>query len=100
MCTLNIDKLHVCCVQTQRLNHVETDNFSFCGDEIEVIGMAVLNKESYEILVLYCRNIDNSLEKIDNNGAISSIENSVTIEQILSLQINLMTVKKVHLLSI
>ena len=33
------------------------------------------------MLVLSCRNIDNSVEKINDNGNISPVENSVTIEQ-------------------
>ena len=43
LCTLDRDKLPVCCVQTQRLNNVETDDFSFSRNETEVIGTAVLN---------------------------------------------------------
>ena len=97
LCTLDKDKLHVCCVQTQRLNHVETEGFSFCGDKTEVIGTAVLNKEFYEMLVLACRNIE---KKVDDNGNISSIENLVTIEQKESMLTNLMKIKKVHLSSI
>ena len=81
LCTLDGDKLPVCCVQTQMLNQDETDNFSFCGHETEVIGIAVLNKKICDLLVLSCRDIENSYEKVDDNDNISSNEKIVTIEQ-------------------
>ena len=60
---------------------METDDFSFCGHETEVIGTAVLNKEFYEMLVLSCNNSHNCSEKVDNNGTISSNEKLITIDK-------------------
>ena len=51
-CTLDRDELPACCVHTRMLNTVENDDYSICGDENEVIGTVLLNKEFYEILVI------------------------------------------------
>ena len=44
LCTLDIAKLHVCCVQTQRLNHIGNEEHSFIGHKTKIIGTAILNR--------------------------------------------------------
>ena len=71
-------KKPVICVEKQRLNNTETDDFSLCGDETEVIGTAILNKGFYEILLLSCNHIDKSIEIIDDNCNTSSVVTSTS----------------------
>lgn len=80
LCTIDRAKLPVCCVQTRRLDTVDNDDFSLCGDETEVIGTAVLNQEFYEMLQISCKKTDNSDDQINESSTVLSVENSLTIE--------------------
>ena len=88
LCTIDRDKLPVCCVQTRRHDNVENDDFSLCGDQTEVIGTAVLNQEFYEMLLISCKMIDESDDQNNESSTVSSIENSLSIEtkSIISVQ--------------
>ena len=56
LCTLDIYKLYLCCVLTQRPNTVENDDNLLCGNKNKVIASVVINKEFYEILVISTKN--------------------------------------------
>ena len=77
-CALDRSKMPVICVETQRLNNTENDDFSFRGYKTEVIGTDILNKEFYEMLLLSCNHIDKTIQIIDDNCDTSLVDTSTS----------------------